>query len=134
MRISPFLARLGTDSCQFRLGAFSDDRQEVIQVGFAHEGIRIAGFAPLHFRQFLLRPVVIRMIGDNRVRARIGNDLPETLGGGAVSFEPESVRVVGSNVGAAVGNAVANALRLQNGINTLPLAPERVLAAIGTGS
>jgi CO/xanthine dehydrogenase Mo-binding subunit len=46
---------------------------------------------------------------------------------------PLGVKGVGevgpTGVGAAIGNAVANALRLQSGIDTLPLAPERVMAA-----
>jgi len=51
---------------------------------------------------------------------------------------PLGVKGVGevgpTGVGAAVGNAVANALRLQSGIDVLPLAPERVLAAITASS
>ena len=47
---------------------------------------------------------------------------------------PLGVKGVGevgpTGVGAAIGNALADALRLQNGIDELPLAPERVLDAI----
>jgi carbon-monoxide dehydrogenase large subunit/6-hydroxypseudooxynicotine dehydrogenase subunit gamma len=46
---------------------------------------------------------------------------------------PLGVKGVGevgpTGVGAAIGNAVANALRLQGGIDTLPLTPERIVAA-----
>jgi aerobic carbon-monoxide dehydrogenase large subunit len=51
---------------------------------------------------------------------------------------PLGVKGVGevgpTGVGAAVSNAVAHALRLQSGIDALPLAPERVLAAIAAAS
>ena len=51
---------------------------------------------------------------------------------------PLGVKGVGevgpTGVGAAVSNAVAHALRLQSGVDALPLAPERVLAAIAAAS
>ena len=47
---------------------------------------------------------------------------------------PLGVKGVGevgpTGVGAAIGNALANALRSQNGVDALPLAPERVLKAV----
>jgi carbon-monoxide dehydrogenase large subunit/6-hydroxypseudooxynicotine dehydrogenase subunit gamma len=49
---------------------------------------------------------------------------------------PLGVKGVGevgpTGIGAAIGNAVADALKLQNGIDELPITPERVLAALGS--
>jgi carbon-monoxide dehydrogenase large subunit/6-hydroxypseudooxynicotine dehydrogenase subunit gamma len=39
-----------------------------------------------------------------------------------------------TGVGAAIGNALADALCIQNGIDALPLSPERVLDAIAAAS
>jgi CO/xanthine dehydrogenase Mo-binding subunit len=50
---------------------------------------------------------------------------------------PLGVKGVGevgpSGVAAAIGNAVAHAVRASSGINTLPLTPERILAAVSSG-
>ena len=51
---------------------------------------------------------------------------------------PLGVKGVGevgpTGVGAAIGNALADALCIQNGIDALPLSPERVLDAIAKAS
>lgn len=57
-------------------------------VGPDHIRIRVAWLPLRQLRQLLLRSIEFRVVRDEHVRVRLYRDLPESLGGADVGFEP----------------------------------------------